>query len=258
MADQDLALEFVAQCRLGDLLQRNRRDIVGLVGVEIEVEPVLDRMREHAVEQFLEVRHHVGDGAEHALRRGDAPGQRLRTSPKSRAPRCRTGRPPAVRCGRASARASPRTPARRSPPAARPSRDGCAAPWCRARRRSAARNPCAARHRRRSSARRDRRRRRSSAPMKEPSGLGLRGQIWPLSIWVWQSTKAGSTMRPARSMARGGSGCSPRAAMPVILPSATAMSASAKPSASKVAARPGVSERCSAGIGEHVRSRCRE
>ena len=40
--------------------------------------------------------------------------------------------------------------------------------------------------------------------MKEPSGLRLRGQIWPLSIWVWQSTKAGSTMRPARSMARGG------------------------------------------------------
>ena len=38
--------------------------------------------------------------------------------------------------------------------------------------------------------------------MKEPSGLGLRGQIWPLSIWVWQSTKQGSTMRPSRSIAR--------------------------------------------------------
>ncbi len=41
----------------------------------------------------------------------------------------------------------------------------------------------------------------TSAPMNVPSGLGLRGQMWPLSIWVWQSTKQGRTMRPARSMA---------------------------------------------------------
>ena len=49
--------------------------------------------------------------------------------------------------------------------------------------------------------------------MKEPSGLGLRGQIWPLSIWVWQSTKHGSTMRPSRSMASAGGGLRPRAAI---------------------------------------------
>ena len=34
-----------------------------------------------------------------------------------------------------------------------------------------------------------RRRTASSAPMKLPSGLGWRGQIWPLSRWVWMSTK---------------------------------------------------------------------
>ena len=40
MADQDPALETVPDSRLGDLLQRDRGDVVGLVGVEIEVEPV--------------------------------------------------------------------------------------------------------------------------------------------------------------------------------------------------------------------------
>ena len=59
-------------------------DVVGLVGVEIEVEPVLDGERKDAVEQFLEVGHHVGDGAEHAAGRGDALGERRRTRLLSR------------------------------------------------------------------------------------------------------------------------------------------------------------------------------
>ena len=208
-------------------------------------------MREHAVEQLLEVRHHVGDGAEHALRRGDALRQRLEPGRVARRPRCRAGRRPAARCGRASAPASPRTPARRSASCGGDAvemgahRLGAVGVGAAQREIHAARDVVGA-----SSARRGPRRPHSSAPMKVPSGLGLRGQIWPLSIWVWQSTKHGSTMRPARSMARGGSGLSPRAAMPAILPSATAMSASAKPSRSNGAARPGVSERVQAGIGE--------
>ena len=31
---------------------------------------------------------------------------------------------------------------------------------------------------------------------KVPSGFGMRGQMWPLSMCVWQSTKAGQTIRP--------------------------------------------------------------
>ena len=35
--------------------------------------------------------------------------------------------------------------------------------------------------------------------MKVPSGLGRRGQMWPLSMWVCMSTKAGQTMPRSRS-----------------------------------------------------------
>ena len=38
-----------------------------------------------------------------------------------------------------------------------------------------------------------------SAPMKVPSGLRVRGQIWPLSRWVWISTKAGR-IRPLEAI----------------------------------------------------------
>ncbi len=57
-------------------LQRDGGYVVGLVGVEIEVEAVLDGERKDEVEQFLKVGHHVGDAAEHAFRRGDAFGER--------------------------------------------------------------------------------------------------------------------------------------------------------------------------------------
>ena len=72
----DLALEIIPQGGLGDLLQADCRGIAGLVGVEVEVEAVLDGEREHEVEQFLKIRHHVGEGPEYALRCRDALGQR--------------------------------------------------------------------------------------------------------------------------------------------------------------------------------------
>ena len=40
-----------------------------------------------------------------------------------------------------------------------------------------------------------------SAPANDPSAFGRRGQMWPLSRWVWQSTKAGMTTRRRRSFA---------------------------------------------------------
>jgi hypothetical protein len=94
-----------------------------------------------------------------------------------------------------------RKQARKCPPAAARNRDACAAPWCRGHRRRRARIPCAA-----STSSADQRAARSSptalrAPGKLPSGLGLRGQMWPLSIWVWQSTKAGNAMPPRQSIA---------------------------------------------------------
>ena len=89
-------------------------DVVGLVGMEVEVEPVLDRMREDAVEQFLEVRHHVGDGAEHALGRGDALRQLAEPGLVAHALDAEQAGGLQLDAARASARASPRTPARRS------------------------------------------------------------------------------------------------------------------------------------------------
>ena len=103
--------------------------------------------------------------------------------------------PPAARCGRASPRAARRRQARRWRSAARGNRDGCGSRRCRGRRRSAARNPCARARRRPTSSPRGPRRHWSSAPMKVPSGFGRRGQIWPLSRWVWMSTKRGRRCR---------------------------------------------------------------
>ena len=78
-------------------------------------------------------------------------------------------------------------------------RDGCGSRGCRAHRRSAARNPSA----RATSAAVQCAARSAptvvSAPMKVPSGLGVRGQMWPLSRWVCMSTKAGQHHR-ARAM----------------------------------------------------------
>ena len=47
--------------------------------------------------------------------------------------------------------------------------------------------------------------RREQRTEKLPSGFCLRGQMWPLSRWVWMSTKAGST-RPRRGRGRGRAG----------------------------------------------------
>ena len=46
-----------------------------LVGVEIEVEPVLDRRLKDSVEQLFEVGHHRGRRAEHAASGRDQPGK---------------------------------------------------------------------------------------------------------------------------------------------------------------------------------------
>ena len=135
-----------------------------------------------------------------------------------------------------SARASLRTPARRSSSCgATLNRDGCGAPRCRARRRSAS-----AKSMRRATSSALQRAARSaptafSAPMNVPSGLGLRGQIWPLSRWVWHVDEA-RQHHAASEVDRIGRRCVGRArSMLAILPSATAMSASAKPSRSKAA-----------------------
>ena len=82
-------------------------------------------------------------------------------------------------------------------------RYGCGWRACRAHRRSAGRNPCArATSLGASSWRRGRRRPSSSALGKRPSGLGARGQMWPLSRWVWASTKGGSTIAAVEGQAR--------------------------------------------------------
>ncbi len=76
----------------------------------------------------------------------------------------------------------------------------------------------------------------SSAPMKEPSGLAQRGQMWPLSIWVCMSTKQGQTMPPARSW-RGRVAGWPGGSRRSTSPSAIMMSATQRPSPSASQAR---------------------
>ena len=63
-------------------------------------------------------------------------------------------------------------------------------------------------------------------------GLGLRGQIWPLSRWVWQSMKAGSTIRPPMS-GRPVPAPATQGVMAAIRPARTQRSKSPKPSLSK-------------------------
>jgi hypothetical protein len=55
--------------------QRDRIDIVGLVGVKIEIKSKIDGLAEHAIQQCIDVRDHVGDRAENALVTGDGTGQ---------------------------------------------------------------------------------------------------------------------------------------------------------------------------------------
>ena len=247
MADQDLALEFVAQRRLGDLLQRDRRDVVGLVGMEIEVEPELDRMREHAVEQFLEVRHHVGDGAEHAFRRGDPLRQRLQPGEIARAVDAEQARRLQLDA------ALPALPhllehrprdllLRRHRIEMRADRLGAVRVGAAQRELHALRDV-------------------GCVPAR---GAVLAGRIeraheGAVGIALARPDMALVDMRVAVDEGRQHDAAgevdrrrlaapSVRAAMLLILPSATAMSASAKPSASKAASKPGVSERCTRAL----------
>ena len=70
MPDQNFSLEAVPQGSLCDLLEGNGGDIVGFVGMEVKIEAVLDRRREDAVEQLLEVGHHIGHRAQNSARCG--------------------------------------------------------------------------------------------------------------------------------------------------------------------------------------------
>jgi hypothetical protein len=54
MADQDLAFETMAQRGIGDAVKRNCIDIVGLVGVKIEIKTQIDGLAEHAIQQCIE------------------------------------------------------------------------------------------------------------------------------------------------------------------------------------------------------------
>ena len=109
-----------AQRGLGDLLQRDRARRSSVSSAwKSRSSPSSMRAREHAVEQLLEVGHHVGD-ARRARRSAAATACASIVEPGvvAHAVDAEQATPPAARCGRASARASPRTPARRSPPAA--------------------------------------------------------------------------------------------------------------------------------------------
>ena len=70
--------------------------------MEVEVEPVLDRGAKTSVEQFVEVGHHVGDGAEHALRSRDAFRQPGEPRAVAHALDAEQAGAPAARSGRAS------------------------------------------------------------------------------------------------------------------------------------------------------------
>ncbi len=75
MADQDLALKTMAQRGVGDPVKRDRVDIVGLVGVKIEIEPEIDGFCKQAIEQCIQIGNHVGDRAENAQVAGDGIGE---------------------------------------------------------------------------------------------------------------------------------------------------------------------------------------
>ena len=75
-----------------------------------------------------------------------------------------------------------------------------------------------------------------AAPRKLPSGLGERGQIWPLSRWVWMSTKPGQTRPPLRSTAP--AGAVPSGAMLAMRPSLISMSKRTSPSKSGLPSGP--------------------
>ena len=82
-----------------------------------------------------------------------------------------------------------------------------------------------------------------AAPKKLPSGLGERGQIWPLSRWVWTSTKPGHTRPPLRSIAPGGA--VPRGAMAATRPSLISISQRTRPSKSGLPGRlPSIRQAC--------------
>jgi hypothetical protein len=70
------------------------------------------------------------------------------------------------------------------------------------------------------------------APLNVPSGFDARGQIWPLSRWVWRSTKQGQTWPPSSRTAGAPTGAVPAGPIRAIADATTSMSASASPSPS--------------------------
>ena len=52
--------------RIGNMPEPARTGIVGLVGMEVEIEPMVDGRAEHTVEQCVKIRHHIRDCTEHA------------------------------------------------------------------------------------------------------------------------------------------------------------------------------------------------
>ena len=159
---------------------------------------------------------------------------------------------PAARCGRASAsRISSNTGQEIASCGATLNRDACGSPWCRGRRRSAAQKSMRRATSVGAPARaRGRRRRRSSAPMKVPSGLRLARPDMALVDMGVAVDEGRQDDAPGEVDGAAGAGCHAARGNADILPSATAMSASAKPSASKLrqARR---QRRVHAGVGEH-------
>jgi hypothetical protein len=71
MANQDPAIEASAKDRVRDTVERNRKGVRRLVGVEVEFQADKRGGAQNTVEKFIQIRHHECDAAKHAFGDGD-------------------------------------------------------------------------------------------------------------------------------------------------------------------------------------------
>ena len=198
MADENVARKACARARSRAMMRSERgRGIGGFVDVEVEVPALALGEREQRCRAPP-----AGAGSYRSPRRG-CPSHAPRPSPRHRAICASSNAKSMPNSGDACsvdaaapalARLGEHRPADRGS-AGRRCRYGCGSRACRARRRSAGRTPCARATSPALQLAAGRPRPWRARRRKSPVGLGARGQIWPLSRWVWASTNSGSTMR---------------------------------------------------------------